>query len=154
MIKTILSTEVVRNKKVLNFNNPETIEDLRYLSSKDLKFLLDFSKENDVYDIISYHKSSDRIAEIGYIPKSKQEESNKYTPIKDPNLKVEIKHSTTHNAWNIVGTKLGCKYKIARVPYDTIEDVELTERWRKEAYNHVEFIAYCFNNSTNIIEGI
>lgn len=66
--------------------------------------------------------------------------------MKDPKIKVEIKHSMTKSAWNVVGTKAGAKYKIARIPY--LE----TERDRQEAYEHAEFIAICFNRSTEIIK--
>lgn len=33
-----------------------------------------------------------------------------------------IKHSESNDAWNVIGTKLGAKYKIARFPYIKYED--------------------------------
>lgn len=41
------------------------------------------------------------------------------------NIKTLIKHSESKNAWNIIGTKLGGKYKIARVPYIKIANSKL-----------------------------
>ena len=54
------------------------------------------------------------------------------------------------SAWNVIGTKLGGKYKIARIPYETADDDNITERNRSEARMHAWFISYCFNNSDNI----
>lgn len=34
---------------------------------------------------------------------------------------VEVKHSEKNNAWNVVGTAWGGKYKWARVPYTVVE---------------------------------
>ena len=72
--------------------------------------------------------------------------------MKDPNIKTKVKHSETKSAWNVVGTMLGGKYKICRVPYQTMDDSEiLTQRWRDEAKEHADFISYCFNHSEEII---
>lgn len=72
--------------------------------------------------------------------------------MEDPNLEVKIKHSDSKNAWNIVGTKLGTKYKIARVPYLIIEGDEImTEIQKSEALRHAKFICFCFNNSSQIL---
>ncbi len=69
----------------------------------------------------------------------------------NPNIKVEIKHSQSKDAWNIIGAQLGGKYKIARVPYIKIEGSKfLTKREKLEALRHAEFIAFCFNNSDKI----
>lgn len=71
----------------------------------------------------------------------------------NPNIKTKVVHSQTKSAWNVVGTILGNKYKIARVPYIVADDFEeLTEKFRKEAFEHAEFISYCFNNSDRILE--
>ena len=40
-----------------------------------------------------------------------------------PKQKTEVKHSQSKNAWNVVGTGLGEKYKIARVPYEVVEEI-------------------------------
>ena len=62
--------------------------------------------------------------------------------IKD--IKTEVVHSKTKNAWNIIGTKVGGKYKIARVPY-------FAQACKIEAFRHAEFISFCFNNSDSIL---
>ncbi len=41
----------------------------------------------------------------------------------------EIKHSQTKDAWNIVGTRLGGLYKIARLPYH--QDKRMSDSWNK-----------------------
>lgn len=64
-----------------------------------------------------------------------------FTPIR-----VEVKHSQTKDAWNIVGTELGGKYKIARVPYQVVEGSDiLTTRNKAEALDHACFIRDAFN---------
>jgi hypothetical protein len=60
-------------------------------------------------------------------------------------IATKVVHSQTKPAWNIVGTKLGGKYKIARVPYETSIDKEIETRLRKEAYTHAMFISNAFN---------
>lgn len=65
-------------------------------------------------------------------------------------ITTKVKHSETKSAWNVVGTDLGGKYKICRVPYLTSDDPILTEKWRVEAKEHADFISYCFNNFDNI----
>jgi len=67
--------------------------------------------------------------------------------MEDPKIKTKVVHSKTNNAWNIIGTELGAKYKIARIPYlvtgneiqDTVE--------KSEALRHAYFISLCFNKS-------
>lgn len=57
--------------------------------------------------------------------------------MKNPNIKTEVKHSVNNSAWNVVGTKLGGKYKIARVPYimyefsdyDSNEACDILTKW-------------------------
>ncbi|WP_416440476.1 hypothetical protein ACH3O9_11340 [Leeuwenhoekiella sp. A16] len=75
--------------------------------------------------------------------------------IEDPNIKVKIKHSVSNKAWNIVGTGLGCKYKVARIPYYEIEGHSVqSEIEKSEALRHAKFIEYCFNNSKMILDKI
>ena len=62
--------------------------------------------------------------------------------------KVKVVHSQSKNAWNIVNTKLGSKYKIAIIPYVYCEDPEITADQKKEAENHANLIAEQFNNGT------
>lgn len=70
--------------------------------------------------------------------------------MKDPKIKTRVVHSQTKSAWNIIGEKLGGKYKIARVPYVCINDQYVTDKNRVEAFEHAEFISYCFNHSDAI----
>jgi len=75
--------------------------------------------------------------------------------MKDPKLEVEIRHSESKTAWNVIGTGLGGRYKIAKVPYDIINGNEvLTTADRVEALNIAKFIAYCLNNSEEIIDKV
>lgn len=67
-------------------------------------------------------------------------------------IKTKVVHSQTKSAWNIIGTDIGGKYKIARVPYLVIEDSEeYTTKQKYKALIHAEFISKCFNNSDKII---
>lgn len=66
-------------------------------------------------------------------------------------IHTEVKHSQSKSAWNVVGTELGCKYKIARVPYDIVESSEImTTRNKNQAMEHALFISWCFNNQERI----
>jgi hypothetical protein len=53
----------------------------------------------------------------------------------------QIKHSESKSAFNVIGTNLGEKYKIARCPYVVSELTELTDRERKEAEANAKLIA-------------
>ena len=70
--------------------------------------------------------------------------------MKNPNIKTKVIHSETKPAWNVVGIKLGGKYKICRVPYIITENEKLNVMNKNEALEHAEYISSCFNNS-NII---
>ena len=72
--------------------------------------------------------------------------------LEDPKVETKVVHSESKSAWNLVMTGLGGKYKICRVPYVTVDNDEFTERNRKEALKHAQFISYCFNNSASICE--
>jgi hypothetical protein len=70
--------------------------------------------------------------------------------MQNPNITTKVVHSQTKTAWNVIG-ELGCKHKVARVPYLVFDDDdELTKTERAEAKMHAEFISYCFNNSDKI----
>lgn len=71
--------------------------------------------------------------------------------MEDPKIKTKVYHSLSKPAWNVAGTKLGGKYKIARVPYILTDDKRTNEKNSKEAYDHANFISHCFNNSKEII---
>ena len=71
--------------------------------------------------------------------------------MKNPGIKTKVVHSQSKSAWNVVGVyPLGGKYKIARGPYIVIADERISEMNRMEAFNHAEFISYCFNHSDSI----
>ena len=68
-----------------------------------------------------------------------------------PKQNTEVKHSKSKNAWNVIGTDLGGKYKIARVPYQIIEDAEILNTKNKaEALEHAMFIDWCFCNTDKV----
>ena len=66
-----------------------------------------------------------------------------------PKIQTRVVHSESKSAWNVVGTELGSKYKIARVPYITTLMPEITEREKLEAYELANFISTCFNVAYN-----
>lgn len=73
--------------------------------------------------------------------------------MENPNIKVEVVHSKSKDAWNIIGISLGNKHKIARIPYLVTETIaELNNREQNEALLHAEFISICFNNSQAICQ--
>ena len=63
---------------------------------------------------------------------------------------VKVVHSKTKSAWNIIGTKLGCKYKIARIPYLVLEQGENMEKIntkeKAEALEIAQYLANALNN--------
>lgn len=72
--------------------------------------------------------------------------------MEDPKLRVEIKHSESKSAWNIIGTKLGSKYKVARIPYVVIVGNKTLARNEKdEAFKIAKYLCFCFNNSKEIL---
>lgn len=72
--------------------------------------------------------------------------------MKNPKIKTKVVHSQSKPAWNVIGTQLSCKYKIARIPYIVTENEVIATREKSEALNHAEFISFCFNNSDAICE--
>ncbi len=48
-------------------------------------------------------------------------------------MKTKVVHSQSKNAWNVVNTELGGKYKIARIPYSQTDDDVLNTIWKYEA---------------------
>jgi hypothetical protein len=62
-------------------------------------------------------------------------------------MKTKVIHSESKSAWNVVGTDLGKKYKIACCPYVEVENNEIiTTQNKAEALSHALFISRCFNN--------
>lgn len=74
--------------------------------------------------------------------------------MENPNIKTKVVHSKSKDAWNVVGTSLGRKYKIARVPYLISEDEIINTMDKSEALLHAQFISRCFNKSNEIINFI
>lgn len=70
--------------------------------------------------------------------------------MKNPKIKTRVIYSQTKSAWNVVGYSFGGKYKIARVPYIVMENPNISNRNREEAFEHAEFISHCFNQSDAI----
>ena len=72
--------------------------------------------------------------------------------IEHPKVIVKIKHSQSKSAWNIIGTRLGYKYKIAIIPYLKLGNNEIFDtRSKADALKHAEFICFCFNNPERIL---
>lgn len=71
--------------------------------------------------------------------------------MKNPKITTKVVHSESKPAYNIVGTRLGDKFKIARVPYLVTDDALLNAKEKKEAFDLAEYISWCFNNSDIII---
>lgn len=65
--------------------------------------------------------------------------------MENPNIKTKVLHSKSKDAWNIVGTELGKKHKIARIPYLITGNEIIDKREKDEALNHAQFISECFN---------
>lgn len=61
-------------------------------------------------------------------------------------IHTEVKHSESKDAWNVIGTTMGEKFKIARVPYFLCNNVIIDTRNKAEALEHAQFICACFNN--------
>lgn len=74
--------------------------------------------------------------------------------MKNPKIKTKVVHSDSKLAWNLIGTKLGGKYKIASVPYAPSSDHDVMERNKGEAKEHAEFISHCFNISDSICRAV
>lgn len=68
------------------------------------------------------------------------------------NIACKVQHSKTTSQWNVVGTKLGAKYKLARVPYHNHEDDIIATREKAEALEIATFICMCLNNAKRISE--
>ena len=78
-----------------------------------------------------------------HISNVSQQRFKKKKPIK--NIETKVVHSESKPAWNVVGTKLGGKWKIARVPYVPSLDEEIYPPDKAEAHKHAKFISFCFN---------
>jgi hypothetical protein len=60
-------------------------------------------------------------------------------------MKTKVVHSESKDAWNVVGTEVGNKFKIARIPYLVVNNEIFTTRNKNEALEHALFISKCFN---------
>jgi len=70
--------------------------------------------------------------------------------MENPKIKTEVVHSLRKTAWNVIGTKLPGKFKIARVPYVETDNEIINTNLKYEALIHAQFISYCFNHSDKI----
>ena len=71
--------------------------------------------------------------------------------MENPNIKTKVVHSESKTAWNVIGTSLGRKYKIARCPYLITNNEILDTIEKSEALKHAKFISQCFNKSDTIV---
>ena len=71
--------------------------------------------------------------------------------MQEPKIKTKVVHSRSGAWWNVIGTTLAEKHKIAAVPYIISPNDNVTEIQRNEAKQHAEFISWCFNNSEKIL---
>jgi len=70
-----------------------------------------------------------------------------------PEAKFEtiVVHSRSKEAWNIISTRLGAKYKVAIIPYVVGDDTNVNTRNRLEALGHAEFISECLNHYEEVM---
>lgn len=61
-------------------------------------------------------------------------------------IKTKVVHSSKNNSWNVVGTTLGAKYKVARIPYAVSEIEVVTNELSNESKNIAEYLSFCLNN--------
>ena len=59
---------------------------------------------------------------------------------------TKVIHSESKTAWNVVNTRVGGTYKLARVPYTICNTGSIDERERKRALNIARYISECLNN--------
>ena len=59
-------------------------------------------------------------------------------------INTTVEHSLTKDAWNVVGTDLGEKYKVARVPYFVVEgdDILTTLNKNEDDRTNLEWLVY------------
>jgi len=71
--------------------------------------------------------------------------------MENPKITTKVVHSKSSIAWDVVGTQLGAKHKIARIPYNVTGNEIIDTKEKSEALLHAEFISKCFNKSDEII---
>lgn len=71
--------------------------------------------------------------------------------MENQNIKKKVVHSESKTAWNVIGTSLGRKYKIARCPYLITNNEIIDTIEKSEAFRHAKFISQCFNKSDAIV---
>lgn len=76
---------------------------------------------------------------------------NTILEMQNPNIKTKVVHSQSKDAWNVVGTRLPSKFKIARIPYLKTGNKITDTREKAEALLHAEYISRCFNRSDEIM---
>jgi len=71
--------------------------------------------------------------------------------MENPNIKTKVVHSESKQAWNVIGTRLGAKYKIAIIPYLITGNEIIDTPEKTEALRHAKFMSQCFNKSDAIV---
>lgn len=66
------------------------------------------------------------------------------------NIPNEIVHSNNSSAWNINGTTLGKKFRLAIVPYVAAHDPAVTAKLRAEAHELALLISYALDSAEGI----
>jgi hypothetical protein len=61
-------------------------------------------------------------------------------------MKTKVVHSQSKTAWNIIGTELGGKFKIARIPYVCIDDEIHDTMQKSEALKIALFVSKSMQN--------
>ena len=69
-------------------------------------------------------------------------------------IETTVKHSQTKDAWNVIGARLGGKYKVARVPYVVTGNESVDEYNKNEALEHATFISDCLNAADTVSTAI
>ena len=69
-----------------------------------------------------------------------------------PSVAMVERLLTVVNAKNVVSTRLGEKFKLARITYVPCDNEEVAAQLKEEAFEHAVFISYCFDNYEAIIQ--
>ena len=64
--------------------------------------------------------------------------------------KWELKHSQSKNAFNVVGTKLGGRYKVARLPYEA--SFNMSKEFNEKAYYEQKANALLISKAPEMLE--
>lgn len=70
--------------------------------------------------------------------------------MENPNIKTMVVHSRSESVWNVINAGLYGKHKIAEFPYVCCDNEDIASQNRAEAFEHANFISFCFNRSSEI----